>query len=179
MLLAWITSRNSSRCCFRWAANAAEPRDKRPVIVIDPGHGGIDNGSQASGESEKNLVLGFALALRDRVEKAGKYRVVMTRIDDTFVPLADRVRIARTQSAALFVSIHADALPRGEGDARGATIYTLSDKASDAEAERLRDEYLDQAQRGRAEYQNLRRRSDEALAAALEAVGARESKIAA
>jgi N-acetylmuramoyl-L-alanine amidase len=118
-------------------AKAAEPPDVRPVVVIDPGHGGIDNGTQAGGESEKNLVLGFALALRDRVEKAGKYRVVMTRTDDTFIPLADRVRIARNQSAALFVSIHADALPRREGDAQGATIYTLSDKASDAEAERL------------------------------------------
>src|SRR5947199_1349636 len=115
----------------------AGPADRRPVLVIDPGHGGVDNGTQAGGESEKNLVLGFALALRDRVEKAGKYRVVMTRTDDTFIPLADRVRMARTQSAALFVSIHADALPRGEGDARGATIYPLSDKASDAEAERL------------------------------------------
>src|SRR6201995_1887096 len=61
----------------------------------------------------------------------------MTRTDDTFIPLAERVRIARNQSAALFISIHADALPRGEGDAQGATIYTLSDKASDAEAERL------------------------------------------
>lgn len=116
---------------------AAVPADKRPVVVIDPGHGGIDNGTQAGGEMEKNLVLGFALALRDRVEKSGKYRVVMTRTDDTFIPLADRVRMARNRSAALFVSIHADALPRGEGDARGATIYTLSDKASDAEAERL------------------------------------------
>ena len=86
---------------------------------------------------EKNLVLGFGLALRDRIEKSGKYRVVMTRTDDTFIPLDDRVKIARNQSAALFVSIHADALPRGEGDAQGATIYTLSDKASDAEAERL------------------------------------------
>jgi N-acetylmuramoyl-L-alanine amidase len=118
-------------------AKAAEPPDARPVVVIDPGHGGIDNGTQASGESEKNLVLGFALALRDRVEKTGKCRVVMTRTDDTFIPLADRVKIARNQSAALFVSIHADALPRREGDAQGATIYTLSDKASDAEAERL------------------------------------------
>jgi N-acetylmuramoyl-L-alanine amidase len=107
------------------------------VVVIDPGHGGIDNGTQSSGESEKNLVLGFGLALRDRIEKSGKYRVVMTRNDDTFIPLADRVRIARNQSAALFVSIHADALPRGEGDAQGATIYTLSDRGSDAEAERL------------------------------------------
>jgi N-acetylmuramoyl-L-alanine amidase len=115
----------------------AAPADLRPVVVIDPGHGGIDNGTQASGEAEKNLVLGFGLALRDRIEKSGKYRVVMTRTDDTFVPLGDRVKIARNQSAALFVSIHADALPRREGDAQGATIYTLSDKASDAEAERL------------------------------------------
>jgi N-acetylmuramoyl-L-alanine amidase len=113
------------------------PADLRPVVVIDPGHGGIDNGTQAGGESEKSLVLGFGLAMRDRLEKSGKYRVVMTRTDDTFIPLADRVRIARNQSAALFVSIHADALPRREGDAQGATIYTLSDRASDAEAERL------------------------------------------
>jgi N-acetylmuramoyl-L-alanine amidase len=123
---------------------AAEPKpadalDLRPVVVIDPGHGGVDNGTQAGGgeNNEKDLVLGFGLALRDRIEKSGKYRVVMTREDDTFVPLADRVRIARNQSAALFVSIHADALPRGEGDAQGATIYTLSDRASDSEAERL------------------------------------------
>jgi N-acetylmuramoyl-L-alanine amidase len=124
------------------AEAAASPKpaaaaDSRPVVVIDPGHGGIDNGTQAGSESEKSLVLGFGLALRDRVEKSGKYRVVMTRTDDTFIPLADRVRIARNQSAALFVSIHADALPRREGDAQGATIYTLSDRASDAEAERL------------------------------------------
>ncbi|WP_426434004.1 N-acetylmuramoyl-L-alanine amidase [Bradyrhizobium genosp. P] len=111
--------------------------DQRPLIVIDPGHGGIDNGTQSGDQMEKNLVLGFGLALRDRIEKTGKYRVVMTRTDDTFIPLDDRVKVARTQSAALFVSIHADALPRREGDAQGATIYTLSDKASDAEAERL------------------------------------------
>ena len=117
----------------------ASPPDKRPVVVIDPGHGGVDNGTQAGGDDimEKNLVLGFGLALRDRLEKSGKYRVVMTRTDDTFIPLDDRVKIARNESAALFVSIHADALQRGEGDAQGATIYTLSDKASDAEAERL------------------------------------------
>ncbi|MET3838243.1 N-acetylmuramoyl-L-alanine amidase [Bradyrhizobium sp. OAE829] len=119
------------------AAKPAQAQDTRPLIVIDPGHGGIDNGTQAGGEMEKNLVLGFGLALRDRIEKSGKYRVVMTRTDDTFIPLNDRVKVARTQSAALFVSIHADALPRREGDAHGATIYTLSDKASDAEAERL------------------------------------------
>jgi N-acetylmuramoyl-L-alanine amidase len=120
---------------------APAPADKRPVIVIDPGHGGVDNGTQAGGADvmEKNLVLTFGLALRDRIEKSGKYRVVMTRTDDTFVALADRVKIARSEAAALFISIHADALPRGEGDARGATIYTLSDKATDSEAERLAD----------------------------------------
>jgi len=111
--------------------------DSRPLIVIDPGHGGLDNGTQSGGESEKNLVLNFGLALRDRIEKSGKYRVVMTRTDDTFIPLDDRVKVARTQSAALFVSIHADYLPHREGDVQGATIYTVSDRASDAEAERL------------------------------------------
>jgi N-acetylmuramoyl-L-alanine amidase len=111
--------------------------DPRPLIVIDPGHGGLDNGTQSNGESEKTLVLAFGLALRDRIEKAGKYRVVMTRTDDTFIPLDDRVKIARNQSAALFVSIHADYLPHREGDVQGATIYTVSDRASDAEAERL------------------------------------------
>ncbi|KRQ15448.1 N-acetylmuramoyl-L-alanine amidase [Bradyrhizobium sp. DASA03076] len=115
------------------------PSDGRPVVVIDPGHGGIDNGTQSSGESEKNLVLAFGLALRDRLEKSGKYRVVMTRDDDTFIPLNDRPKVARNLNAALFVSIHADALPKAEGDAQGATIYTLSDKASDAEAQRLAD----------------------------------------
>ena len=113
------------------------PPDLRPVVVIDPGHGGIDNGTRSGGEvMEKDLVLGFALALRDRIEKSGNYRVVMTRTDDTFIPLADRVKIARNQSAAWGREVHADT---DEGDAQGATIYTLSDKASDTEAERLAD----------------------------------------
>jgi N-acetylmuramoyl-L-alanine amidase len=113
------------------------PPDTRPVIVIDAGHGGPDNGTQWDGASEKTLVLAFTLALRDRIEKSGKYHVVMTRTDDTFIPLDDRVKFARSHSASLFMSIHADALPRKEGDAQGASIYTLSDRASDAEAERL------------------------------------------
>lgn len=115
----------------------ATPPDPRPVVVIDPGHGGIDNGTRAGEETEKNLVLAFGLALRDRLEKSGKYRVVMTRTDDTFIPLDDRVKIGRSQAAALFVSIHADYLPHGDGDVQGATIYTVSDKATDAEAARL------------------------------------------
>jgi N-acetylmuramoyl-L-alanine amidase len=114
--------------------------DARPVIVLDPGHGGIDTGTHApSGEQEKNLVLDFATTLREKLEKTSKYRVVMTRSDDTFVPLADRVSFARTRGAQLFISIHCDALVRGSGAADGATIYTLSDQASDAEAQRLAD----------------------------------------
>jgi N-acetylmuramoyl-L-alanine amidase len=115
--------------------NAGDPR---PLIVLDPGHGGIDNGTHAaSGENEKAMVLDFALLLRDKIEKVGRYRVVMTRTDDVFIPLADRVKLARQRQASLFISIHADALGRGDGDAQGATIYTLSETASDSEAARL------------------------------------------
>ena len=112
--------------------------DPRPLVVIDPGHGGIDNGTRAaSGEQEKTLVLDLSLMLRDKIEKTGKYRVAMTRTDDSFVALADRVELARSRQASLFISIHADALRRGEGDAQGATIYTLSERASDAAAARF------------------------------------------
>jgi len=112
--------------------------DPRPLVALDPGHGGIDTGTKGpNGEQEKDIVLDFAQRLRERIEKSGKYRVVMTRSDDTFVALADRVHIARNAGAALFVSIHADALPHGEGDAQGASVYTLSETASDSEAARL------------------------------------------
>lgn len=115
-----------------------EKADPRPLVVIDPGHGGIDNGTRAaSGELEKSIVLEFSLLLRDQIEKTGKYRVVMTRSDDTFIPLGERVNIARARQAWLFISVHADALARGDGDAQGATIYTLSETASDAAAARL------------------------------------------
>ncbi len=83
-------------------------------------------------------MLEFSLMLRDKIEKTGKYRVVMTRTDDTFVPLAERVQHrARAPRPSLFISIHADALARGDGDAQGATVYTLSERASDAAAARL------------------------------------------
>lgn len=117
---------------------ATSAGDPRPIIVLDPGHGGIDTGTRAKdGPIEKNLVLEFALLLRDKLERTGKYRVVMTRTDDTFVSLADRVRLARARKAQLFISIHCDALARGDGDAQGATVYTLSEHATDAEAARL------------------------------------------
>lgn len=111
--------------------------DKRPVVVIDPGHGGIDTGAKgAGGEEEKNVVLGFAHTLNTRLTAAGRYRVVMTREDDSFIALADRVKIARENGARLFLSIHADSLSDPFG-VRGATVYTLSENASDAEAARL------------------------------------------
>ena len=121
---------------------AKRPNDGRPLIVIDPGHGGPDTGTVASsGEMEKAIVLEFAQTLSEKLEKSGKYRVLMTRTDDRFVPLGDRVRFARHEGAALFVSIHADALAaRGEADVRGATVYTLSDTASDSEAARLAED---------------------------------------
>jgi N-acetylmuramoyl-L-alanine amidase len=132
------------------ARHAAVPRerepvtksaDPRPLIVLDPGHGGLDGGSVSptSGETEKTIVLDFALKLRDKLEKTGKYRVAMTRTDDHFVPLADRVRLARSSQASLLISIHADALPHRDIKGHGATVYTLSETASDAEAARLAD----------------------------------------
>ncbi len=116
--------------------------DPRPLIVIDPGHGGLDTGTKAGGGEvlEKNVVLDFSITLRDQLEKTGRYRVVLTRTDDTFIPLAERVKFARQRQAELFISVHADALPKSEGDVQGATIYTLSDTASDAEAAKLAED---------------------------------------
>jgi N-acetylmuramoyl-L-alanine amidase len=124
-------------------ASLAANGDTRPVIVLDPGHGGIDSGAVngAAGINEKTVVLDIARALRDKLEATGRYRTVMTREGDSFVPLGDRVRIARELQAKLFISLHADSLSRrGNDDVRGATVYTLSDKASDAEAQRLADD---------------------------------------
>lgn len=112
--------------------------DPRPLVVLDPGHGGIDTGARgAGGEMEKDIVLQFAKTLRSRLEHSGKYRIAMTRSDDTFIPLSERVRFGRSHNAALFISIHADSIPKSEGQAEGATVYTLSENASDAEAARL------------------------------------------
>jgi N-acetylmuramoyl-L-alanine amidase len=114
----------------------AKGPDPRPLVVLDPGHGGPDHGTRmAPTESpEKTIVLEFCQLLKEKLENTGKYRVAMTRTDDTFVALAERVSFARDRKAALFISIHADALERADGDAQGATIYTLSETASDATA---------------------------------------------
>ena len=115
--------------------------DARPLIVLDPGHGGIDTGTKGpNGQMEKDIVLDFAKRLREKIETAGKYRVLLTRSDDTFVPLAERMRFAREAGAGLFISIHADSLPHKEGDAQGATVYTLSETATDPAAARLAEQ---------------------------------------
>jgi N-acetylmuramoyl-L-alanine amidase len=108
----------------------------RKVIVLDPGHGGIDPGaSGAKGTLEKDVVLALALAMRDAIAATGRYEVRLTRESDVFISLAERVRFARKNRADLFIALHADSL-RGP-TVRGATVYTLSEKASDREAEAL------------------------------------------
>lgn len=108
----------------------------RRLVVIDPGHGGIDPGAIGHKKTkEKDVVLAYGLKLRDILKSTGNIDVIMTRNDDKFLSLKDRVRIARENEADLFIAIHADTV-RGPA-ARGATIYTLSEKASDAEAEAL------------------------------------------
>jgi N-acetylmuramoyl-L-alanine amidase len=106
------------------------------VVVIDPGHGGIDGGAKGtSGAVEKEVTLAFSRELRDLLAATGKYQVSMTRDGDEFLRLDDRVRIARERGADLLVSIHADTI--SVKGLRGATVYTVSDKASDPEAEAL------------------------------------------
>lgn len=115
----------------------AEPADQRPLIMVDAGHGGTDPGAIApGGVFEKDIVFGFAQALAEKLEAGGHYRVRMTRDRDVFVPLSERVRLAREVKAELFVSIHADSISAAP-QVRGATIYTGSEKATDAESAKL------------------------------------------
>jgi N-acetylmuramoyl-L-alanine amidase len=105
------------------------PIRRRKVIVIDPGHGGHDPGALGSMSREKDVNLAAARLLKARLERTGRYRVVMTRDNDTFIPLETRVQIARRADADLFISLHSDSGP--DSGMRGATVYTLSDKGSD------------------------------------------------
>jgi N-acetylmuramoyl-L-alanine amidase len=117
---------------------APRPPDAKPVIVLDPGHGGIDPGtSSADGVTEKEVVLAFAKVLKAKLEATGRYDVYLTREDDTFLPLRERVEFAQKKGASLFLSIHADYFPKQTEKATGATVYTLSEEASDEEAKEL------------------------------------------
>jgi N-acetylmuramoyl-L-alanine amidase len=113
----------------------------RPLVVLDPGHGGKDPGaaSRFGPRPEKDVTLALAAAIRDELAGAGRVRVALTREDDRFIPLRERYEIARRMKADLFISVHADAAPSNDG-ARGATIYTLSEVASDREAALLAEQ---------------------------------------
>ncbi|MCW8843022.1 MAG: N-acetylmuramoyl-L-alanine amidase [Rhodobacteraceae bacterium] len=109
------------------------------VVVIDPGHGGIDPGAERDDVNEKTLMLRFGRELRDTLRRTGAFEVVLTRDEDVFVSLERRVSIAHDVGADIFISLHADAL--SEGHATGATVYTLSDEASDRASEILAERH--------------------------------------
>lgn len=109
------------------------------IVVLDPGHGGIDPGAERDGHSEAALMLTFARELKETLLREGRFQVVMTRQEDVFVPLETRISIARAAGADVFLSLHADAL--AEGEATGTTLYTLSDEASDMAAEALAERH--------------------------------------
>jgi len=112
------------------------PPEDPPLVIIDAGHGGRDYGAVGHGATEKDITLAVAMDLKKSLEKTGRFRVALTRERDIFIPLADRVRMARAANADLFVSVHADSFAGSEA-ARGASFYTLSARASDAQSAAL------------------------------------------
>ena len=124
-----------SEFALRQTTSTRVSRDK-PVIILDPGHGGMDPGTHSeTGLVEKDLALSVARRLKEKLEETGRYRVKLTRDSDVFIPLRDRVAIARTAHGDLFVSLHADSNEHRE--IRGASVYTLSPGASDRETANL------------------------------------------
>lgn len=124
------------------AGRKKDSGDRRPLIVIDPGHGGVDAGAhgRVTGTPEKDVTLDFCRVLAEKLEETGKYRITETRSTDVFVPLDGRAQIASEATADLLISIHADALDvkrlgvKNVQEVRGGTIYTLSETASDEQA---------------------------------------------
>ena len=111
------------------------PRKARKIIVIDPGHGGVDPGALGTRSREKDIVLAFSKELVRQLKATRRYDVYLTRSSDIYIPLRQRVQIARNRNADLFISIHADAIKKK--NIRGLSVYTLSEKASDREAAAL------------------------------------------
>lgn len=111
------------------------PRITRKIIVIDPGHGGVDPGALGTRSREKDIVLTFSKELVRQLKATRRYDVYLTRSSDIYIPLRQRVQIARNRNADLFISIHADAIKKK--NIRGLSVYTLSEKASDREAAAL------------------------------------------
>ena len=125
-------SRSSSK-----SSNKAKSKESgKKIIVLDPGHGGKDPGAIGySGMYEKNITLAMGKELKKMLEDTGRYKVYLTRSTDIFIPLRDRVKISRKHKADLFISLHADSTKNRS--AKGLSVYTLSEKASDKEAEAL------------------------------------------
>lgn len=112
------------------AGGSELPIATRPLVVIDPGHGGIDSGAEApDGVKEKDIVLSFALKLQQLLVASGRFDVALTREDDTYLRLEERVELARANKANLFLSIHADSFQQPE--IRGASVYTRDENATD------------------------------------------------
>jgi N-acetylmuramoyl-L-alanine amidase len=117
----------------------AKPVDDGFLVMIDPGHGGLDPGAVRDGVNEKDLMLTLSRGLAEALTRTGEAQAMLTRDDDSFVSLPARVSKAHQAGADLFISLHADALSNGQ--AQGATIYTLSDEASDAASEQLESQH--------------------------------------
>lgn len=135
-ILVEIAAGKNKKKSTKSTANKKKKSNLLPLIVIDAGHGGIDPGTIGeNGTEEKDIVLWYAHALKAKLLKLKKYRVLLTRDDDEFIMLRERVAIARKANASLFISLHADSAE--ELAARGLSVYTVSEKASDKEAESL------------------------------------------
>jgi N-acetylmuramoyl-L-alanine amidase len=116
------------------------PEGAGPIrVVLDPGHGGIDPGAERDGQTEAALMLTFARELKEALVRDGRFSVTLTREEDVFVPLETRTSIARSAEADVFLSLHADAL--AEGEATGATVYTLAEEATDAASAALAERH--------------------------------------
>ena len=123
-------------CPFAAAAAPPHPAAPLPLVMLDPGHGGKDPGAiGVSGTYEKHVALAAALELKRQLESGRRCRVALTRSRDVFIPLPQRVALAQRHGAALFVSLHADAL--SDNGVRGASVYTLSETASDPQTAAL------------------------------------------
>ena len=120
--------------------SAEPPRSGVLRIALDAGHGGRDSGARAGGLREADLMLTFARELREVLLRGG-FDVAMTRDEDVFVPLETRISIAKEAKADVFLSLHADSLPEGEGNASGATVYTLAEDASDQASQRIAERH--------------------------------------
>ncbi len=120
-------------------AHQRQTGDRPLIVVLDPGHGGIDPGAEREGAIEAALMLSFARELKELLLRSGRFEVVLTREADLFVPLETRVTIARRAGADVFISLHADALAQGR--ASGASVYTLSEEASDLASQKLAERH--------------------------------------